>query len=133
MSAMNSVMDDTPMPYTYKSVGFFWLITSALVAASASGVAGGWWFVLLLATAFAVPALALRSPALAAIPPHERPLIMASRRDGSPVDLGAIEISEWENEGGSGTVRGLSSIARRARRDGGYSKPGYRVDIPNQE
>jgi hypothetical protein len=49
------------MPYTSKSLALAWLIISALFAVSASGMARGGWLVLLLAVAFAVPALVLRS------------------------------------------------------------------------
>jgi hypothetical protein len=51
------------MPYTYRSLSYFWLITFALFGVSASGAATGWWLLVLLASAVAAPALILRAPA----------------------------------------------------------------------
>jgi len=92
------------MPYTYKSLAFTWLIVFALFAVSATGVAGGWWFVLLLVVAFAAPALVLRSPVHIATASPERPLIVAGKRAGSPIDLSGIDVLGWENEGGAGRM-----------------------------
>jgi uncharacterized protein (DUF58 family) len=73
------------MPYTYKSLAFAWLIILALFVASASGVAQGGWLVLLIAVAFVVPALVLRSPVHVATA-IERPSIPAEERKRSPLD-----------------------------------------------
>ena len=97
------------MPYTYKSLAFAWLIFLALFAMSASGAASGWRLILLLAAAFVVPAIVLRTRADAAATSSERPLIVADGREPSSFDLGGIDVLRWENEGGA---------RRRPLRDG---------------
>ena len=73
------------MPYSSKSLAFAWLIILALFVASASGVAQGRWLVLLIAVAFVVPALVLRSPVHVAAA-LERSSIPAKERKRSPLD-----------------------------------------------
>jgi hypothetical protein len=81
------------MPYTYKSLALAWLIFFALFAMSASGAAGGWRLLLLLAAAFLVPAIVLRTRADAAATSSDR----------------GIDVLKWEDEGGA---------RRRPLRDG---------------
>jgi len=97
------------MPYTYKSLAFAWLIFFGLFAMSASGAAGGWRLILLLAAAFVVPAIVLRTRADASATSSERSLIVADGREQSSFDLGGIDVLRWENEGGA---------RRRPLRDG---------------
>jgi hypothetical protein len=73
------------MPYSSKSLSFAWLIILALFVASASGVAQDRWLVLLIAVAFVVPALVLRSPVHVAAA-LERSSIPAKERKRSPLD-----------------------------------------------
>ena len=72
------------MPYTYRSLAFVWLVTSALFALSVSGVPAGWWLVLLLAVALAVPVFVLRSPAQVTATSFERPLVSAVESRSDP-------------------------------------------------
>jgi uncharacterized protein (DUF58 family) len=87
------------MPYTYKSLVFVWLIALGLLALTISGVVAGSWSVLLVAAGLAAPALILRSPARATAISRQSPT--AHERAGSPLEVGAIDVYRWENEGGA--------------------------------
>ena len=90
------------VPYTNKSLVFLWLTILGLCALTASGAVGRSWLVLLPLVALAAPALILRNPdpvaAVARSRTHPR---IASTRDQAPLDLGAIDVYRWENEGGA--------------------------------
>jgi hypothetical protein len=94
------------MRYSYKSLAFVWLITFGLFAGTGSGVVTGPWLPLLLGVALVAPALILRRPAGATMTSHERPSVAADERDRSPLDLGGIDVSGWENDGGARPVVG---------------------------
>lgn len=51
------------MPYTYKSLVFFWVLVFGLLALTGSGLVAGPSLLLLVALAFALPALILRAKA----------------------------------------------------------------------
>jgi len=89
------------MPYTYKSLAFFWLIVFGLLALTASGAVAGAWLVLLVAAGLVLPALMLRSPAHATATSQESPRAAADERAGSRLDVDGIVVSRWENEGGA--------------------------------
>jgi uncharacterized protein (DUF58 family) len=89
------------MPYTYKSLVFVWLIALGLLALTISGVVAGSWSVLLVAAGLAAPALILRSPARATAISRQSHRATAHERAGSPLEVGAIDVYRWENEGGA--------------------------------
>jgi hypothetical protein len=103
------------MPYTHKSLAFVWLIAFGLLALTGSGVVTGSGLVLLLAVALAAPALILRSPAGATTASHERAWAPVDTRARLPLDLGGIDVCQWENEGG----------ARRRHVSGGIREPAH--------
>ena len=89
------------MPYTNKSLVFLWLTTLGLFGLTASGAVTRSWLPLILLVALAAPALILRNqdPVAAIARSRTRPRI-ASAGDQSS-DLGAIDVYQWENEGGA--------------------------------
>ena len=90
---------------------------------TASGAVTRSWLPLILLVALAAPALILRNqdPVAALARSRTRPKI-ASARDQLPSDLGAIDVYQWENEGGaspmdiSGGIRQPVHAARTASR-----------------
>jgi hypothetical protein len=92
------------MRYSYKSLAFVWLIAFGLFAGTGSGVLAGPWLLLLVAVALAAPALILRRPARANMTSQERASIGADDRDRSSLDLGGIDVSRWENDGGARSI-----------------------------
>jgi hypothetical protein len=92
------------MPYTNKSLAMVWLIMVALFVLMGSGAVGGWWVFLIVLVALAAPALMLRSPSPKGVttPSRERARIVSDERDRSPQDVGNVDASDWENEGGAG-------------------------------
>jgi hypothetical protein len=109
------------VPYTNKSLVFLWFTTLGLFGLTASGAVAHSWLPFILLVALAAPALILRSqdPIAAIARSRTRPRI-ASARDQSPSDLGAIDVYQWENEGGapaldvSGGIREPAHAARTA-------------------
>jgi hypothetical protein len=95
------------VPYTNKSLTYLWLIVLGLFALTASDVVARPWLPLLLLVALAAPTLILRSlePVAVIARSRSRPRIGADARDRSAFDPGAIDISQWENEGGAGRPR----------------------------
>jgi len=108
------------VPYTNKSLVFLWLTTLGLFGLTASGAVTRSWLPLLLLVALAAPALILRSPAPVGMiaRSRNRPRIVAG--DQSPLNLGAIDVYRWENEGGappmdvSGGIREPAHAPRNA-------------------
>ena len=94
------------MPYTSKSLAFVWVMTLGLVVLTGSGAVAGPWLVLLVAIALAAPALILSGPRpIAVTPPSpERTAMVSDDRARSPLDIGNVDVYEWENEGGAGLV-----------------------------
>ena len=92
------------MRYSFKSLAFVWVVTFLLFAMTGSGVVAGPWLLLLLAVALTAPALLLRSPAGATMTSPERRWVAADERDCSPRDLGGIDVSRWENDGGARSI-----------------------------
>jgi hypothetical protein len=90
------------VPYTNKSLVFLWLTILGLFALTASSTVARPWLPLLLLVALAAPALILRNqdpvPVIARSRTGPR---IASARDQSPLDLGALDVYQWENEGGA--------------------------------
>ena len=115
-------MECSSVPYTNKSLVFLWLTTLGLFGLTASGVVARSWLPLLLLVALTAPALILRSPAPVAMiaRSRNRPRIVADVRDHSPLNPGAIDVYQWENEGGaspmdvSGGIREPAHAARNA-------------------
>ena len=91
------------MPCTNKSLACLCLIILGLFALTASDVVARSWLPLLLLVALAAPTLILRSnePVAVIARSPSRPRIGADAPDRSPFDPGAIELSQWENEGGA--------------------------------
>jgi hypothetical protein len=91
------------VPYTNKSLACLWLIILGLFALTASDVVARSWLPLLLLVALAMPTLILRSnePVAVIARSRSRPTIGSDARDRSPFDPGAIDLSQWENEGGA--------------------------------
>jgi hypothetical protein len=114
-------MECASVPYTNKSLVFLWLTTLGLFGMTASGAVTRSWQPLILLVALAAPALILRSqdPIAAIARSRTRPRI-ASARNQSPLDRGAIDVYRWENEGGappmdvSGGIREPADAARNA-------------------
>jgi len=115
-------MECSSVPYTNKSLVFLWLTTLGLFGLTASGVVARSWLPLLLLVALTAPALILRSPAPVAMiaRSRNRPRIVADARDHSLLNPGAIDVYQWENEGGapamdvSGGIREPAHAARNA-------------------
>jgi hypothetical protein len=115
-------MESSSVPYTNKSLVFLWLTTLGLFGLTASGAVTHSWLPLMLLVALAAPALILRNQdPVAAIARSRTRRKIASARDQSPSDLGAIDVYRWENEGGappmdvSGGIREPAHAARTAR------------------
>jgi hypothetical protein len=91
------------VPFTYKSLAFVWLITLGLFGLTASGVVAGTWLLLIVLVALAMPAFILTSQhrvgVIAKSPKPSR--VVSEARDQSPFDLGAVDVSRWESEGGA--------------------------------
>ena len=100
------------MPYTSKSVAAVWLITLGLFVLTASGAVAGRWLLLLLPVALATPAFILRSqhPVGAIARPRQSPRIGSDGRVRSPSDLGGVDLSLWENEGGARRMHAGSAL-----------------------
>jgi hypothetical protein len=114
-------MECSSVPYTNKSLVFLWLTTLGLFGLTTSGVVARSWLPLLLLVALTAPALILRSPdSIAFARSRNRPRTAADARDQSPFDPGAIDVYQWENEGGapamdvSGWIREPAHAARNA-------------------
>ena len=90
------------MPYTNRSLVFLWLTILGLFALTASGTVARPWLLLLLPVALVAPALILRNqdPVPAIARSRTRPKI-GPTRDQSRLDLGGIDVYQWENEGGA--------------------------------
>ena len=88
------------MPYTNKSLACLWFIILGLFALTASDVVARSWLPLLLLVALTAPALILRNPDPVTVIARSRPRI-SSARDQSPFDPGAIDVYQWENDGGA--------------------------------
>ena len=89
-----------------------------LFAVSTTGMIAGWWLLILVVAAFAAPAVILRSPTGATTISHERPENVTNERHRVPPDLGGIDVSRWENEGGAARRHvngGVFASARAAR------------------
>jgi len=97
-------MECSSVPYTNKSLVFLWLTTLGLLGLTASGAVGRSWLPLLVLVALAAPALILRNqdPVPMIARSRTRPRIAAAR-DQSPLNPGAIDVYQWENEGGAAT------------------------------
>jgi hypothetical protein len=108
------------VPYTNKSLACLWLITLGLFVLTASGVVARSWLPLLLLVALAAPALLRNQDPVPVIARSRTRPRIAHRRDQSPLDLGAIDVYQWENEGGappmdvSGRIREPAHAARNA-------------------
>ena len=89
------------MPYTYKSLALVWFIILGLFILTGSGMLVGPWVLLLVTVALAVPALLLRSPAVASTPSLERPQGVADQGHRSRSSLDGVDVYRWENEGGA--------------------------------
>jgi len=89
------------MPYTNASLASVWLVICGLVAVAVSGAIRGPWLLLLLVLAVIMPALILRSPAVAIAGSRKRPLPAARSRNRRLAEQGEVELSGWENEGGA--------------------------------
>jgi len=96
------MMECSSVPYTNKSLVFLWLMTLGLFGLTASGAVTHSWLPLILLVALAAPALILRNqdPVAAIARSRTRPRI-GPTRDQSRLDLGAIDVYQWENEGGA--------------------------------
>jgi len=104
------------MPYTRKSLAMMWLITLGLFVVTGSGAVAGWWVVLLVLVALTAPALVLRGPSPKGMttPSRERARVVSGERGRSPLDVGNVDASDWENEGGAGlthVIRGIPAPA----------------------
>jgi hypothetical protein len=95
-------MECSSVPYTNKSLVFLSLTTLGLFGLTASGVVTHSWMPLLLLVALAAPALVLRNqdPVRVIARSRTRPR-SAHTWDQSRLDLGAIDVYQWENEGGA--------------------------------
>jgi hypothetical protein len=103
------------MRYSYKSLAFVWLITFGLFAGTGSGLVTGPRLLLLLGVALVAPALILRRPAGATMTSQGRGLVGADDRDRSSLDLGGIDVSRWENDGGAGSQPVVGGIREPAQ------------------
>jgi hypothetical protein len=114
-------MECSSVPYTNKSLVFLWLTTLGLFGLTASGAVTRSWLPLLLLVGLAAPAVILRNQdPVAAIARSRTRSRIASARDQSPSDLGAIDVYRWENEGGTPAMDvsgGIREPAHAARND----------------
>jgi hypothetical protein len=92
-----------PRPRIEVSTAIAHPIRCGLFALTASDVVARSWLPLLLLVALAAPTLILRSnePVAVIARSRSRPRIGADARDRPPFDSGAIDHSQWENEGGA--------------------------------
>ena len=105
---VKSVLECSSVPYTNKSLVFLWLTILGLFALTASGTVARPWLLLLLLVALVAPALILRNqdPVPAIARSRTRPRI-APTRDQSLLDLSAMDVYQWENEGGAAAHEGV--------------------------
>jgi len=95
-------MECSSVPYTNKSLVFLWLTTLGLFGLTASGVVTHLWMPLLLLVALAAPALVLRNQDPVRVIGRSRTSPRSAYNwDQSRLDLGAIDVYQWENEGGA--------------------------------